>query len=358
MPDDFIPQVNTLKPVHEKDPTPLEDRFQHLMSALDKRGTELRGDKSSFPSISMDQFQDRLRSLRQGTVKWGAARIESFFVKEIIREYPDLKINDRAIESSADFCDWIKKGPWNNQMRGIVAYASGALWGSSNQWAINMEDEFCKLLCIKFTGLKSNNKKLLRLHKGRCVAAILVKGKGSLVGKFRNTCKRKYLEAVYCRTEKPKLGGATETGEGKVAVPRMIYQEDARLETHGFCGKLAKCEGHPHLESAPAQVVTGTNTPSPSSRSAASVDTLSSLEDTPQGGLADCLQAYGVKSVDEFKSFLESLSPELKDRMKSQEVDTPSTSLGSTSNESRFEPHDSSPPSAVNKAGDVPVPVS
>jgi hypothetical protein len=121
MPDDFIPQVNVMKAIPEKDPTPIEDRFQHL-SAIDKRNQEQRGDKSSFPSISIDQFQDRLKSLRQGTVKWGAARIEAYFVAQINREYDDLKINDRSIESSADFCDWIKKGPWNNYMRGIVAY--------------------------------------------------------------------------------------------------------------------------------------------------------------------------------------------------------------------------------------------
>lgn len=300
MPDDFIPQVNIMKAIPDKDPTPVEDRYKHVTTALDKRNKQLRGDEATFPSISMKQFEERLRALRQATVKWGAARIEEFFVSQIKREYKYLKINDREIDSSADFCDWIKKGPWDNKMRGIVAYASGDMWGDNNQWAINLEVEYCRMLQIKFTGFKSNKKRLQRLHKGKCVAAILVKGKGSLVGKFRNTCKRKYLEAVYCRSEKPKLGGPTEKhDDGKVAVPRMVEQETARLEEHGFNGKLAKCEGHPGLKkTAPTQVVTSTQLASPCSASSRS--TLSSLG-TPEGGLeAEIdLNRYGMKDIDD-----------------------------------------------------------
>lgn len=321
MPDDFIPQVNVMKPIPLTDPTPVEDRFKLVQEVLDKRPIGdpnekgVRGDKSTFPPISMDQFQDRLRALRQGVVKWGAARIEAYFVAQINLEYPDLKINNRAIESSADFCDWIKKGPWNNEMRGIVFFASGTLWGDNNQWAVNMEIEFCKMLRIKFTGLKSNNKKLQRLHKGKCIAATFVKGKGSLVGKFRNTCKRKYLEAIYCRTEKPKLGGNAVNGGGAMSVPRMILQEDARMNTHGFIGKLAKCEGHKDATSAPTEVVTKSH----NSPSASSTGTLSTLEETPQGSMTlevnECLQSYGVKSVEDLRVILDGL----KDRTFTQD---------------------------------------
>jgi hypothetical protein len=354
MPDDFIPQVNVMKAIPDKDPTPVEDRFKHLTTALDKRNKQLRGDKATFPSISMEQFQDRLRALRQATVKWGAARVEEFFVSQIKREYPDLRINDREIDSSADFCDWIKKGPWDNKMRGIVAYASGDMWGMNNQWAINLEVEYCRMLQIRFTGLKSNNKKLQRMHKGRCVAAILVKGKGSLVGKFRNTCKRKYLEAIYCRFEKPKLGGPTEkSDDGKVAVPRMVAQETARLSDHGFNGKLAKCEGHPDLKkAAPTQVVTDMHA-SPCSTSTTG-STLSSLG-SPEGGLeAEIdLDRYGIKSVDELRTLLESMSPGLKN---TQDDGTASTSLVST----ETAPSKRKPPSAANRADAerAPIPVS
>jgi hypothetical protein len=132
------------------------------------------------------------------------------------------------------------------------------------------------------------------------------------------------LEAVYCRSEKPKIGGPAEGGDGKATVPRMVHQEDARLETHGFIGKLAKCEGHPDLlESGTTQVLTPKYA-SPSATSAASIGTMSSLEESPQGELGDCLQHYGVKSVGDLRYFLDSLSPEMKVRMKESHEVTPS----------------------------------
>lgn len=261
-PDDFIPATNVVKPTDD-DPTPIDDRFRNHLAAIDKRTkteknvqgqNELRG-------VSMSEFESRLRKLRVATVKWGAPRIEAIFVESLNRKYPDLRWNDKKIASSADFCQWIKKGPFDNYMHGVVAFATGEMWGDNNQWAINLEIEYHSLLRVKCTGVLSNGKRPKKSHKGNCSAAVFVKGKGSLVGKIRNCCKRRWKEAVYCRTEKPKIAEkelepeddqedqATDTKKDKKnnKIPKLLMQEEATEETHGFHGYLGKCAGHPDL---------------------------------------------------------------------------------------------------------------
>ena len=180
-PDDFIPQVNVLKSTKE-DPTPLDDCF-HYICALDKREAALRK-QGNITGISREQFAVRLRMLRMATVKWGSARVETIFVSLLSAKYPDLRVKGKQIASSADFCEWIKQGPWDNTMREIVAYASGDMWGDNNQWAINLEQKYFSMLKVKTSGRKSNNSRAKKAHKGRCASAVFVKVKGSLVGKF------------------------------------------------------------------------------------------------------------------------------------------------------------------------------
>lgn len=266
--------MNILKPSKD-DPTPLDDRFQH-MAGLDKRDMALR--KEKLTGISREEFAVRLRMLRMATVKWGSARVEAIFVSLLNAKYPDLQVNSKKISSSADFCGWIKQGPWDNTMRGIVAYASGEMWGDNNQWAINLEHEYFSMLKVKTSGKKSNGTRAKKAHKGNCASAVFVKVKGSLVGKFRNTCKRRYKEAVYSRTEKMNLSSSTKEAQPaddeedesteaassaecskkkkRNTIPKLSVQQEAEIESHGFHGYLGKCEGHADLKAErPAAVV-------------------------------------------------------------------------------------------------------
>jgi hypothetical protein len=85
-----------------------------------------------------------------------------------------------------------------------------------------------------------------------------VKSKGCLVTKICNTCKWCWKEAVYSRNEEPKIADeeSVESGQSsensvqsknKQKVPNLLHQEVANVETHGFTGIVAYCEGHPKL---------------------------------------------------------------------------------------------------------------
>jgi hypothetical protein len=255
MPDDFIPLVRTLKPKVPEDPTPLDDRFQHL-SVLDRRQDGAQG--SVLSGISIEDFERRLQCLRMATLKWGNSEMEKYFVQELNRQYPHLRVLNHPLNSSADFCEWIKQGIWDNEKRAIVDFASHTMWGDNNQWAINQERRFTKMLQIQFTGYKANGAQMNKMHQGKCAAAIFVKSKGCLVTKIRNTCKRRWKEAVYSRNEEPKIADeeSVESGqssensvrsENKRKVPILLHQEVANVETHGFTGIVGYCEGHPKL---------------------------------------------------------------------------------------------------------------
>ena len=194
MPDNFIPLQTKLKAT-AKDPTPVLDRFRHLQ-ALDKR-SDLRRRGQELGGINQKQFEERLTKLRLATVKWGSARIEGIFVASINKKFPELEVDGRDVESSADFVEVIKKGPWDKTLMKYVAYASFGMWGGNNQFAINLEVEFTKMLRIEFTGLLANGRPAVKIHKGKCISQLFVKCKGSMVGKFRSTCKRRWRECVY-----------------------------------------------------------------------------------------------------------------------------------------------------------------
>ena len=140
----------------------------------------------------------KLQSLRLAAKKYGQAHVEKIFVEAINREYPELRYNNRPIESSTDFCCWLKVGELDNKKREIIFFAVDGLWGGeNNQWAVNLEEDFADLLNIEFTGVKCNGTRQQRATKGRCFCTIFVDVKGSLCDKIRNACKKKYKEAPY-----------------------------------------------------------------------------------------------------------------------------------------------------------------
>lgn len=254
LPDDFIPPLKTMK-VTEGDPHPLEDRFQYL-KALDKRPIPQHG--TPIGGLSLRAFETRLDLLRRATKKWGEARIENYFVKELKREFPELRLNGRVIASTDDFAEWVQKPAWDAKKKGVVAFATAGMWGDNNQCCINFEQEYMHLIHAKFTGYKSNGDKAKRIHKGKCATTIFVRSKGSVVQKIRNWCKRTWYEGLYARNEKPPVFASLAT-PNKSGVPRLVKQFPVRLEDgHGFIGIVGICEGHPSLKAEserPASVI-------------------------------------------------------------------------------------------------------
>jgi hypothetical protein len=252
MPDDFLPLNKTLKATVD-DPTPWDDRYQHI-AALDKRPREYNADgtlkRAVIPGMTIEKFTTRVQSLREGLTKWAAAKIEEMFVSNLNKEYPDLKLNGRPIESSTQFINFYKKGPNDNFMRGVVAFCGDGMWGSDNQFAIDLESEFRRLLRVRFTGIKSNGKKHTKEHKGKCFSQLIVRRKGALVGNIRKAGKKKWKEAIYSKKEDPPnvpTGGDTMKAS-ESGVPKLICQVEVSEASHGFNGYFGVCYGHPDAD--------------------------------------------------------------------------------------------------------------
>jgi hypothetical protein len=116
------------------------------LSVLDQRQDGAQG--SVLSGVSIEDFERRLQCLRMATLKWGNSQMEKYFIKELNRQYPHLHVLNHPLNSSTDFCEWIKQGIWDNEKRAIVDFASHTMWGDNNQWAINQERRFTKMLQI------------------------------------------------------------------------------------------------------------------------------------------------------------------------------------------------------------------
>ena len=194
------------------------------------------------------------------------------------KQFPELKVNGRKIESSADIQELIKLGKWDKDLITVAAFAIIGLWGENNQFAINLEKEYCRILRIQYTGRLCNGKPPEKNHKGKCISQIIVKSKGTLVGKLRNTCKKWHREAPYSRKEAIKNGTDQAKAPGSEKIPKLIGQIIATKEEHGFHGKLGICEGSKHeLEDIQTSLVGG----------APSVVTKTSSVDTSVSPLTD-----------------------------------------------------------------------
>lgn len=270
MPVDFIPRLTDFR-VTKDDPSPIEDRIQHIQS-LDRRTGPAFG--APISGISREVLLKKLQSLRVGIKLWGRSQIQGMMVAELNAKYPDLKHNRNPIASLTELLDWIKSGVWDNGKREVVHFVSEDIWGDNNQPLVNLEKQFCNLFGIAFTGLKSNGQPMQRNHSGNCTCAIFVKEKGTVVTRIRNACKRRWHECVYRRkdgsdTEDDDEGTTSEkasrslkrkTAEDDFAdegskkrkktrqrVPKRVLQEVCSKASHGFDGKIGYFEGHPEL---------------------------------------------------------------------------------------------------------------
>jgi hypothetical protein len=111
----------------------------------------------------------------------------------------------------------------------IIHHATIGMWGTSNMWAVNMENEIANCLNLEFSGQKSSGERSTRSHQGNCIKTILVKRKGAL------------LEPI-------KAAGRTAWKEG--IFHRMMgndYYVKADTASVGFDGWLALYKDHPWL---------------------------------------------------------------------------------------------------------------
>lgn len=244
-----------------------------------------------YPTIKWEDFAPKLTQLRKGTVQWGAARVQELFVHRLNSKFDDLFLNGSRVNSLSSFTDFIKAGPWDDKMRGIVFYAQDGMWEKCNSWSYNLEAEYARMLGIKFTGVRANGTKAKRTHKGKCAHYLFVKCKGTLVNTIRNATKRAWKEALFNRKPKVTKVSEEEGGEGiplpmetdaddmAKHIPKILhYQSRENAATSGFAaipgfnGVIAICEGHASLQ--PATQAVGMSFSSPSIASSASSSTL------------------------------------------------------------------------------------
>ena len=129
------------------------------------------------------------------------------------------------------------------------------LWGDNNQWAVNMEQELCAMLLIRFTGLKANGQRQRRKTKGNCFHTIFVRAKNSqITEKCRYYTRKHHRVAIYCRSEKKnfKVDPVTKAKDPsslkKGELPAVRVRLEATVASLGFNGIYALCDGHPDLE--------------------------------------------------------------------------------------------------------------
>lgn len=320
MPIDFVPIGTKLKPTAD-DKTPLEDRKNHI--ACLHRGDD-GACNSAISGISLDDFSRKLQQLRLGAHKWGISKIEAILVTGLNTDHPDLQVNGHAISSTNDFFAWLKKGLWSKEKQVVVAFASNDVWGQNNQWAINLEKEFCNMLAVTWSDAKSNGDRMVKPPQGKCFHNIFVKAKGSLCTRIRNNCKRVFRVAVYCRNEgddaedEGTIKSVVESNKSrKSKVPKLVAQEVACIDKDGFTGNLGYCEGHPYLDELLTKLgkVKTEVTPAPKSvalskddastiTSPLTVSVSSSKEKAGPSDLEMFLMSQGIQSVDDIKKLL------------------------------------------------------
>ena len=243
-PDDFIPEVRIM------DETMTAKRF-NFMSCLDRR----HGDARNVPfDMTLPEFITKLKDLRGAAVAWGRARLEEYFVKRMNARFTgedSLRVNERPIRSVKDFNYCIKEGTWNDTTETVVTYAQKGLW-DNNSWAVDMENEFCRMMGIKFNGERCDGTVKQRNHDGKCFAKLFVKGKGTLVDSIRAGTMRTHKIGLYTRRRRFTKEGEhgqldkdnrdSALGTKKIKNAAEIMRFDVADDTH-----TAYCRGHPSL---------------------------------------------------------------------------------------------------------------
>ena len=243
VPTDLIPvEPNDLKPT-AKNPTPLEDRMRFL-DILDKRERAPGVTLPPLAGIPLAEYKEKLFHWRTGVQKWATPRLGRFLITNIHKKFPgEVTLQGKPVDTVEEFLYWYKTGQNDNRMREIVNFSLDAVWGVNNQFAINVEGSFMRMLKMKFGHLKSNNTAPQKPAQGKCVQKIIVRKKGGITERIRNTGKKAHKESIYSRTEK-----ASERTTSHNGIPKLERQIQVTKESHGYNGKLGLCAGHDDLE--------------------------------------------------------------------------------------------------------------
>ena len=154
----------------------------------------------------------------------------------------ELLVNGRKMRNHHDFCTIIKNGPWDSKMRGMVHFAQDGMWESNNSWSLNLEEEFATMMGITWLGKNAFAGHVEKRNtQGNCAHHLFVKNKTSLVTRFRNTTRRKWLEAIYARQRVKKEKLHLKPTNIPVVVGDYIK---ASYGESGFNGWIGYCEGH------------------------------------------------------------------------------------------------------------------
>lgn len=232
-----------------KDPTPWESRYGWKL-ALDRRVGEAR--KDNFPDLTMEMFKEKMTSMREAIYRWAGQKVKEVFVDKMHEKFDEqdqLRWQGRKINSVAGFLEIIKAGPWNDEMRRMVAYAQDTLWDTSNDWTKPLVTEISDLMAIKWSGSHANkNRPEGRTTDGNCIKHLLVKRKNSLVTNFRDNTRRIHYEGIWCR-EVPEKKPKEKVGTTKASrIPRVVEYIRVTHAVSGFIGYIGYCEGHPKLK--------------------------------------------------------------------------------------------------------------
>ena len=238
VPDDILPEVAVMSD------TDVALRFKH-MACFDRRTREERN--SPIPQKTVQEFKEKLNILRSATSGYGTAGVEKYFVEQMNRRFPgQLLVKGVRMRSSQDFKTFIKYAKWDDTMQEIVLFAQKQLW-DNNSWAIEMENEFCKVLRFRFTGERCDGTRMKRNHDGKCFAKVFVKCKGTLVDSIRVITKEYHGIALYARrarsTKRPgeEIGAeGTHITRKPRKVPKVMRVDSGSKHSH-----VGYCEGHP-----------------------------------------------------------------------------------------------------------------
>ena len=111
MPVDYVPVLTSFK-VTEEDPTPLQDRKNHVRTLY--RGPA-QDENAAISGMTDEDFEKHIQKLRVAAHKFGVAHSHSIVLAGIRAAFPHLRIDGREIATIEDFFQWVQRGRWNTK---------------------------------------------------------------------------------------------------------------------------------------------------------------------------------------------------------------------------------------------------
>ena len=224
VPSDFLSRNFNFDTAEKSQALQMRLCFAHALVGTKEDGSPTR-------SLDLETLEQTIKEMRELVVTMGVSRIEALFVKKFAEDFPTFRFKgSRKVSCFLDLAEAYRAGPNDNRMRMVIHHAMIGMWGSSNQWAVNMEIEIADALNIEFSGQKASGERSTRSHQGNCIKGILVKKKGALLEPIRTAGKTSWNEGIFQRNMEKE------------------YCFRADVTSVGFDGWLALYQGHPWLQ--------------------------------------------------------------------------------------------------------------